>query len=226
MNRIIPYGLSTALLALTAACSTHPTQPQSASSMSSSTPAAQLASCDGATALAPQATADAVLAACGQPSFRDAWGMSAEIPQANVLAPVEEWYYNPGPNGEVQVLRFVEGRVATVSRDGAGFDPRTAGGDCVGASLSKGLSKYRLAQACGQPVSRSAYVVDPKQLDPGSSTFTQGTALIEGDKQNGKVAIYREALSYEVAGGVTTVTVQNGRVFDVYENSTRVSSAE
>jgi hypothetical protein len=224
MKRIVPLSLTATMLALTAACSTNPTMPQTSSSTSSSTTqGAKLASCNSQTA---QTTADAVLAACGEPSFRDAWGMSAEIPQANVLAPVEEWYYNPGPNGEVQVLRFVEGRVAAVTSDGAGFDPRQSGGDCVSASLSKRLSKYRLAQACGAPVSRSAYVVDPKQIDPGSTTFTQGTALIEGDHQSGKVAVYREALSYEVAGGVTTVTVQNGRVFDVYENATRVSSAQ
>lgn len=223
MTRIAPQCLTASLLALTAACSTNPTMPQTASSMSSSMGGARLASCSST---ATQTTADAVLAACGEPSFRDAWGMSAELPQANVLAPVEEWYYNPGPNGEVQVLRFVEGRVAAVTTDGAGFDPRQASSDCVSASLSKGLSKYRLAQACGEPVSRSAYVVDPKQLDPGARNFTAGSALIEGDTSNGKVAIYREALSYEVAGGVTTVTMQNGRVFDVYENSTRVSSAE
>jgi hypothetical protein len=230
MIRIAHTAMATALLALTAACSTNPTAPDSAlsgytpiSSSASSMP--RVASCNDPTAIASQTSANDVVAACGEPSFRDSWGMVSAIPQPNVIAPVEEWYYNPGPNGEIKVLRLVNGRVNGTTQDGAGFDTRQAALPCDASTLAPGVSKYRVISACGEPVSRDAYVVDPKAEAPGAVTFSKGNALIDGDVKNGKVAVYREQLAFNIDGGVKNVTVQNGHVLNVADQNAQVSSA-
>ena len=57
-----------------------------------------------------------LLAACGEPAFRDAWGQ----PQAhgNILADTEEWTYNFGPQSLMRRLTFRNGVINAFSGEG------------------------------------------------------------------------------------------------------------
>ncbi len=228
MDRLAYRGLPFVVLALVAACSTNPAAPPISAAADATPELAPLktAHCEQPDRITALATAEEVIAACGEPSFRDAWGMDAALPKDNVIAPVEEWYYNPGPQGEVAVLRMVEGRLAETRDDGKGFDSRPATAGCDQAIASQGLSKYRLLESCGEPVFRKAYVVDAATTAPDEAVFTKGDALVVGDEQNGKVALYRESLYFEVEGRMKPVIVQNGRVVGLDAALVQVSSLD
>jgi hypothetical protein len=200
------FVASIAMLALTAACSSNPTVSPLASASD-----LDRVSC-GAITVQPNATAGAVLSSCGQPSYRDAWGAAAPAQGPN-LASVEEWYYNAGPERPVQVLRFLNGQLISVKQDGLGFDAGKTAKSCDPQAVSRGLSKYRLVQACGDPLTRQAYIVDPSYLLPNAPVFSQGNATIVG--QGNQQPVYREDLAYKLGGTVQTVTLQNGRVLTV-----------
>jgi len=213
MSWKFPLSVSSTLLALCAGCSSMSEVPPPA------TVAAQRASC-GTLTVQPHASAGEVLSACGQPSYRDAWGANAAAQGPN-LAAVEEWYYNAGPQRPVQVLRFLNGQLTSVSEDGYGFEPAKPGADCDSRAVTPGLSKYRLVQNCGEPLTRQAYVLDPSYSFPNAPVLSQGNAMITGQTQNAQ-PVYREDLAYKLAGGaVKTVTLENGRVLQVGDSARR-----
>ncbi len=205
MSRIIPVVVSLAAIALGAGCSMNPA--------SLSAPGALArASCGTVTVQTP-ITAGQVLSACGQPSYRDAWGGAPSAMGPN-LAAVEEWYYNTGATRPVQVMRFFNGRLVAASEDGLGFAVTGSARQCESGAVTQGLSKYRLVQVCGEPLTRQAYIVDSSFVLPNSPAISQGTAMFQGQAQNGRAA-YREELAYKLGGAVQTVTVENGRVLSV-----------
>lgn len=94
-----------------------------------------------------------LIAACGQPNFRDAWGYAQ--PNGNVLADTEEWTYNFGPNQLLRVLRLRNGRIVSIDSDGYGYN-EPGGGRCESEDLVPGLSKLRLLLSCGEPLTRKS----------------------------------------------------------------------
>jgi hypothetical protein len=204
-------SLSSALVVIAAGCTTQSgPAPGSASSVT-------LASC-GAATVPSSASAGQVLAACGQPTYRDAWGAAAAAQGPN-LASVEEWYYNAGAQQPIQVLRFLNGQLIAVNNDGYGFDVQSPG-SCDRQTINAGLSKYRLLHLCGQPLTRQAYIVDPSFITPDAPVLSQGNALIVGQSQSAQ-PVYREDLAYQIGGAVQTVTLQNGRVLAVADPGRR-----
>ena len=92
-----------------------------------------------------------VLAACGEPDYRDRW----QTPPLH-LVDEEQWYYNFGSNRFVRVLRFRHGRLASIDADGYGFDGPPAS-RCEPAALVRGLSAYALLRRCGPPLTRESF---------------------------------------------------------------------
>ncbi len=98
-------------------------------------------------------TAAEVLAACGEPAYRDVWPQPYGA-AAGYLGQVEQWTYNFGSSQLLRVLRFRQGRLQRIDTEGYGFaaaDP----GDCSGG-ITPGIAKYRLIAQCGEPLTRSA----------------------------------------------------------------------
>src|SRR5690349_2436187 len=58
-----------------------------------------------------------VLAACGEPEYRDRW-----LAPPHYASDEEQWYYNFGANRLVQILRFRHGQLVSIEADGYGFD--------------------------------------------------------------------------------------------------------
>lgn len=98
-----------------------------------------------------------VRAACGEPDYSDRWEQRGGPPY-HAIPDVETWVYNPGPGRLVSILRFRNGRLLGVDSDGYGFavpGPR----DCSPNSIVTGMSKYRLLEACGEPVQRDSVIL-------------------------------------------------------------------
>ena len=106
----------------------------------------------GSRIIAVEAPAAEILAACGQPSFRDVFS----YPGPNLpgeIADAEQWTYNFGRNQLLHVLRLRNGRLADITTDGYGF-PESDRGRCSPHTVTEGLSKYRLLRNCGEPLTR------------------------------------------------------------------------
>ena len=99
--------------------------------------------------VATEALAAEVLAACGEPDYRDRWF-------APPFHDEEQWYYNFGSQRFVRVLRFRHGLLASIDSDGYGFDgPPSA--RCEPAAVVRGLSAFRLLHRCGPPATRESF---------------------------------------------------------------------
>jgi hypothetical protein len=201
--RISLIGSVIGSLALASACTS--TSPQQRGFSST-------ASC-GAGNVQADTSAAQVLSSCGEPQYRDAWG-ATEAAKGPDLAAVEEWYYNTGTGRDVQVLRFLNGQLIEVHADGNGFRPERSAQACSGTRIGPGLSKYRLVSACGEPITRQAYIVDPSYITPNAPVLSQGNAMIVGQSQNAKPS-YREELGFRIDGAVRTVTLENGRILSL-----------
>ncbi|WP_162932600.1 DUF2845 domain-containing protein [Solimonas sp. K1W22B-7] len=149
-----------------------------------------------------------LLAACGEPAYRDAWGYSQ--PGGNILADTEEWTYNFGPHELLRVVRVRNGRVYSIDSDSYGFydAPERR---CESTALVPGLSKYRLLQICGEPLTRRSFgLVRP--LDArGRRAYA-----------NAYETVYREEWVYNFGSRylMRILRIENGRIVDV-ENGGR-----
>jgi hypothetical protein len=166
----------------------------------------------GSRLVSVEALAAEVLGACGEPDFIDRWDPpGATLPLA-ALAQVEEWYYNFGPSQLLRVLRFQHGRLSEIKSDGYGFGS-AAQGNCGPYDIVEGLSKYRLALLCGEPITRRIdYALQPLRRRRGS--------LGPRDPQWGQdavVPVYLEEWVYNFGAGnlLRIVTLENGIVTDV-----------
>lgn len=106
----------------------------------------------GSRVVSVEAHAAEVLSACGTPDFRDVFSHPAAH-GPGVLADIEQWTYNFGPNKLLHVLRLRNGRLVRIDREGYGFH-RSVTPRCSPGLLVDGLPKYRLLQACGEPLTR------------------------------------------------------------------------
>jgi len=98
-----------------------------------------------------------VLAKCGEPDYRER-RPAAILPGVGPVDVTETWYYNPGTNRLIRILRFHRGRLRTIETGGYGFDSATADRSCRPHELDTGMSKYELLARCGEPVARNSWI--------------------------------------------------------------------
>ena len=147
-----------------------------------------------------EALAAEVLAACGEPDYRDRW-----LAPPLYVADEEQWYYNFGANRLVQILRFRHGRLVSIQSDGYGFDTPPASA-CAPMDIVAGLNKLRLLHRCGPPVTRESL----DELSP--------VRRHDGTWQQGAVRpVHRERWVYDFGpdARLRIVTLRDGRVVDV-----------
>lgn len=106
----------------------------------------------GSRLVAVEAHAAEVLAACGEPSFRDVFSYPAPR-GTGVIADAEQWTYNFGPNKLLHVLHLRNGRLTDIRTQGYGFHA-SAARRCTPTTRIDGLGKYRLLATCGEPLTR------------------------------------------------------------------------
>lgn len=143
---------------------------------------------------------DEILAACGEPAFRERVG--ATLPGADYD---EEWLYNFGPRKLLRILRLREGKLALIEDDGYGFTqaPKLS---CDFYSLKERMSKFRLLYSCGKPDRRETVA---------AYRAIEGSSAVQ--------PIVRERWHYNAASGerIRTVTMENGRIVNVEEKKPR-----
>ena len=147
-----------------------------------------------------------LLAVCGEPDFRDAWGH----PQANgnILADTEEWTYNFGSHQLLRVIRLRNGRIIEIGADGYGF-PEPRARRCDSGALVEGMSKYRLLIHCGEPLTRKAIGL----LRPLARRDRSLPPAWRGSYE----AVYREEWVYNFGSRqmMRILTLEDGRIVDV-----------
>ena len=141
-----------------------------------------------------------VLAACGEPDYRDYW----LLPPAYVAAE-ETWWYNFGSQRFVQILRFRNGELVSIQSDGYGFDTPAAS-SCAPTEIVTGLSAFRLIHRCGRPSTRESF----DELRP---MHREGTVAAYDTVK----PVRRERWVYDFGPDrrMRVVTLRNGRVSDV-----------
>jgi hypothetical protein len=152
-----------------------------------------------------------LLAACGEPNYRDSWGYPG--PRGGWLADVEEWYYNFGPSQLLRVVRLRNGRISSIEADGYGYH-ESSEVRCEPAALVPGLSKFRLLRLCGEPLTRKASSVLRRLGDDPYRQYPQGY----GDYHT---AVHREEWVYNFGSRylLRIVTLEDGRIVDVEDGA-------
>lgn len=152
-----------------------------------------------------------VAAICGEPAYVDRW--ETELPlTGQPVGDTEIWYYNFGGNQLLRVLKFRNGRLASVDTDGYGFDGQ-ADGHCGPGEIVEGESKFRLLTRCGDPVARRVTGA-LRSVQPQSRIYRR----YESTGYNDYVTpVYREEWVYNFGPRYRqrTVTLENGWVVDV-----------
>ena len=166
----------------------------------------------GSRLVSTEMTAAEVIAACGEPQFRDVLSESGAY-GGGALGYSEEWTYNFGSSQLLRVLRFRQGRLQRIDTEGYGFATGSGGG-CSSESITPGMSKYRLVEACGEPLTRVADVVQV----PYERKRTWHDAQRHGGAGPGLwETVYREEWVYNFGAArfMRVVIIENGRVVDV-----------
>lgn len=147
-----------------------------------------------------------LLAHCGEPDYRDAWG------GGGWGADVEEWYYNFGPSQLLRIVRLRNGRIASIEADGYGYHQDSAW-RCTPGGLVPGLSKFRLLRLCGEPMSRRSLSV-LRPVDPERYGYPPGYGQM-------MTPVFREEWIYNFGSSylLRIVTLENGRVVEVDNGS-------
>ncbi len=160
--------------------------------------------------VAVEAIAPSVLAACGEPAYRDVWSFYDDN-FGRYVGDTEVWYYNFGPNQLLRMLKFRNGRLTDIDTDGYGFSA-VPSGRCEPGDIIDGLSKYRLALYCGEPVLKHAagflQAYRPRNRTGGYDNLPPGNYLS---------STYREEWTYNFGARylLRRVILENGRVVDV-----------
>ncbi|HUP91019.1 MAG TPA: DUF2845 domain-containing protein [Solimonas sp.] len=151
-----------------------------------------------------------VLAACGEPAYRDPWMVQA---RNGYVADSEDWYYNFGSSQLLRIVRMRNGQVTEIESDGYGFND-TASRRCGPTGIVQGESKFRLLVRCGQPVQRRAEeVLAPVYPDRPYRRGHNGYYY----RQDYVTPVYREEWIYNFGSRylLRIVTLEDGRVSDV-----------
>lgn len=170
----------------------------------------------GSRIVSVEARAAEVLAACGEPQFRDVFSVPAPR-RAGEIAEVEQWTYNFGRNQLLHVLKLRHGRLVDIRTDGYGFAP-AAYPRCAPNRIVDGLSKYRLLASCGEPLTRRD-VGFVTALKPRHRREYGGLSTSRGHYP---VEVYREEWVYNFGSNafLKIVTLDDGAVSEV-ENGER-----
>ena len=154
-------------------------------------------------------SAAGVLAACGEPDYRDIWNQAGG---GSLLGDEEEWYYNFGSNQLLRVLHLRGGSVSDISTDGYGYDDRP-NPPCDPGRITEGMTKFRLVMLCGAPLTRRVQSL----VQPYDRYGRPGY-----DPRGYYSPVYREEWTYNFGSAylMRRVTLENGRVTDV-QNSER-----
>ncbi len=100
-----------------------------------------------------------VRAKCGEPASKEVFNeeiITKIEPNARhkVLAAVEEWTYNLGPQQFIRILTFRSGRLVKVETGGYGFIPNNSPDfGCERSIASTGDTKMEVRMKCGDPTS-------------------------------------------------------------------------
>lgn len=160
----------------------------------------------GSRLISTGARAAEIIATCGEPDYRDVWNYPQPY-TGQWVSDIEQWYYNFGPNQLLRVLELRHGRLRRIDTDGYGFH-ESATRHCAPGDLLEGMSKYRLLQRCGDPVTREfRNLVRP--WPPGSGRLGERPRYVE--------QVYREEWVYNFGPRyfMRVLTLENGRVTDV-----------
>ena len=149
--------------------------------------------------VATEALAAEVLAACGEPDFRDRW-----LAPPHYAIGEEQWFYNFGANRFLQILRFRDGQLVSIEADGYGFDSAPAT-SCAPAEIVRGMSKLRLLHRCGYPATQESFdELRPLRYEAGYHHDTVKPVRRE-----------RWVYDFGADSRLRIVTLKNGRVTEV-----------
>lgn len=153
-----------------------------------------------------------VLAACGEPSFRDPFAVHGR--NGGLFVDSEVWTYDFGPQQLLRLVTLRNGRVRQIETDGYGFPPNHAP-RCEPRRVVEGLSKYRLVMLCGEPVTkRSENHLKPLYARPEIYRGQGGTYAYRNQYVT---PVYREEWVYNFGSRspMRRVILEDGRVTDV-----------
>ncbi|MBO9471236.1 DUF2845 domain-containing protein [Endozoicomonas sp. G2_2] len=143
---------------------------------------------------------------CGAPDFVDPWIGGSGLAYGQTLS-MEEWTYNRGPSRLLQILVFRDGKLQRIRDDGYGFTVRRGANECRPTDIARGMSKYRLLQACGEPIQKSGGFVFSRRNDVGTYDYRL---------RRGVNPVYREKWVFNFGGNrlLREVTLENAIVVD------------
>lgn len=150
-----------------------------------------------------------LLAACGEPSFRDRFNV--QLPNGAYVADTEVWTYDLGPQQLLRLVTLRDGHISQIETDGYGFS-RNSTPRCDAYRLVEGLSKYRLIAQCGEPLTkRSDQVLKPAYAQPDVYRRS-GDAYAY--RQHYVTPVYREEWVYNFGSRspMRRVILEDGRV--------------
>ncbi|MES1930510.1 hypothetical protein SADO_14709 [Salinisphaera dokdonensis CL-ES53] len=151
-------------------------------------------------------TAAAVRNDCGAPDFVDPWIAGNGVAYGQAFA-MEEWTYNRGPSRLLQILVFRDGTLKRIREDGYGFIESRGSPACRPSDIGRGMSKYRLLQACGEPIQKSGGFVYSTRQRAGTHDYRL---------RRGLVPVYRERWVFNFGGNrlLREVTLENAIVVE------------
>ncbi len=153
-----------------------------------------------------------LIAACGEPSFRDRF--LVQIPNGATVADTEVWTYDFGPQKLLRLVTLRNGQISNIDSDGYGFPPNN-NPRCEPRRVIEGLSKYRLVAQCGEPLTkRSENVLKPLYARPEIYRSDGGAYAYRNQYVT---PVYREEWVYNFGSRspMRRVILEDGRVTDV-----------
>lgn len=153
-----------------------------------------------------------LLAACGEPSFRDRFLL--QVPNGSYVADTEVWTYDFGPQQLLRLVTLRNGQISNIDTDGYGFAANTTR-RCEPRRVVEGLSKYRLVSLCGEPVTkRSENALKPLFARPEIYRRDGGPYAYRNQYFT---PVYREEWVYNFGSRtpMRRVTLEDGRVTNV-----------
>lgn len=153
-----------------------------------------------------------LLAACGEPSYRDQF--SVQLPNGVNVADTEIWTYDFGPQQLLRLVTLRNGQISNIDTDGYGFT-RNSTPRCEPRRVVEGLSKYRLVAQCGEPLTkRSGNMLKPLFNRP-EIYRRDGDAYAYRNQY--VTPVYREEWVYNFGSRspMRRVILEDGRVTDV-----------
>lgn len=166
----------------------------------------------GARIVGDEDLAAELLAACGEPSYRDR--LQVQIPSGAYVADTEIWTYDFGPQKLLQLVTLRDGQITDIDSDGYGFAPNK-NPRCEPRQVVAGLSKYRLVAQCGEPLTqRSETALRPLHLR--TDIYRGGSDAYAG-RRHYLTSVYREEWVYNFGSRspMRRVILEDGRVSNV-----------